>query len=112
MGSPPTLPPLPRPSTAKTILVIDDQAMAIRAIARILKGRTVVGVTDPRIAGAEVERVQPDLVLVDLHMPYKSGLDIVRKLRLQFTSLPIALMSGAMTHAHTLECIQAGGNSS
>jgi DNA-binding NtrC family response regulator len=42
--------------------------------------------------------VEPDLLVTDLEMPGKSGLDLIRELRSTRRLLPVLLMSGALDH--------------
>ncbi|MGH2995708.1 MAG: response regulator, partial [Gaiellaceae bacterium] len=78
------------------LLIVEDDAI-VRAWVRLaLDG------TEFRIAG-EAERVsealelarrrRPDLLLLDLRLPERSGLDLVRELRAQGVSAPAVLMT-------------------
>ncbi|MGH3034276.1 MAG: response regulator [Gaiellaceae bacterium] len=78
------------------VLIVEDDAI-VRAWVRLaLDG------TEFRIAG-EAERVsealelarrrRPDLLLLDLRLPERSGLDLVRELRAQGVSAPAVLMT-------------------
>lgn len=81
------------------ILLIDDDELYAAFVARVLvrAGYTSVRVTtDPRTALQSFELVQPDIVLLDLHMPGVSGLEILSQLRTQAGEgfLPILMMVG------------------
>jgi putative two-component system response regulator len=80
-------------------LLIDDDELYAAFVARVLvrAGYTSVRVTtDPRTALQSFELVQPDIVLLDLHMPGVSGLEILSQLRTQAGEgfLPILMMVG------------------
>jgi diguanylate cyclase (GGDEF)-like protein len=69
--------------TGARILVVDDEQSNVRLLERLLLtgGYTDVrGTTDPREALRLFTELQPDLVLVDLHMPYIDGFALMAAL--------------------------------
>jgi response regulator of citrate/malate metabolism len=66
-------------------LVVDDDFMAVsvhRQFVERLPGFDVVGeATTGRDARALVERLRPDLVLLDIYLPDENGIDLMRRLR-------------------------------
>lgn len=66
-------------------LVVDDDFMAVsvhRQFVERVPGFEVVGeATTGREARALVERLQPDLVLLDIYLPDENGIELMRKLR-------------------------------
>src|SRR5947207_2447544 len=69
--------------TAVNILGVDDTANNVKLLAAAVtvKGYGVVTAAPGREALAQVERRPPDLVLLDVVMPEKSGYEVCRKLR-------------------------------
>ena len=66
------------------ILVVDDDPMSIKIISDILKktGYTnITSTTDSREAKALYEELRPDLLILDLNMPYFSGFDVMGQLK-------------------------------
>ena len=66
------------------ILIVDDLDLEIRLISTILRSagyRHVRGEVDPRRALDAFEQMQPDLVVLDLHMPGMSGIDVLHAIR-------------------------------
>lgn len=64
------------------VLVVDDNPANVALLRAILERaglRKVRAYTDPREAVASLDR-QPDLALVDLHMPYLDGYDFLERL--------------------------------
>lgn len=94
------------------VLIVDDDFM----VARIHKGfveRTpgfqVVGVAHTGAdALAQAERLQPDLVLLDVYLPDTSGLDLLQKLREAAHELDILMISAAR-EAETVRRALRGG---
>ena len=68
---------------AQTVLLIEDEPNIAEAIRFVLSrdGWTVSVLSDGTTALAEVARLQPDLVILDLMLPGMSGLEIVGLLR-------------------------------
>jgi DNA-binding NarL/FixJ family response regulator len=65
------------------VLIVDDHESFRRLAARLLDeaGFSVVGeAKDAAAALSEAERLQPDLVLLDVVLPDRSGLDVARDL--------------------------------
>jgi len=65
------------------VLVIDDEPLARQRIEDLLvheRGATVVGTADSGVAAVDAIRsLRPDLVFLDVQMPGKTGLDVVRE---------------------------------
>ncbi|HMF19170.1 MAG TPA: response regulator, partial [Gemmataceae bacterium] len=68
---------------SKTILLIDDDREIIIALRTVLesKGYRVLTATDGNSGLAVAERENPNLVLVDMMMPKKSGFLVLEKLK-------------------------------
>ena len=85
-----------RPSgRADTVLVVDDSAVDRKLAGRLLEkhGFVVRTANDGQAALDEIERERPDIVVTDLHMPGRSGLDLARAVRERHPSLPVVLMT-------------------
>ena len=78
----------------RKILIIDDSQAMNQLLARFLQRERfqVSAISDSRQALAEFTRFQPDLVLLDLNMPYLSGWDICRRLKAE-RSVPVVIFS-------------------
>jgi putative two-component system response regulator len=70
-------------SEDQTILVIDDEPANVQLIERLLQRSgysNVHGTTDPTEAVTLYRRLNPDLVMLDLHMPILDGFGVMGKL--------------------------------
>jgi len=74
------------PAATKKILLVDDDAEIIESMRTILeaKGYTVVVAHDLSQGLAVAERENPDLVILDLMMPKRSGFLVLEKLRREY----------------------------
>jgi DNA-binding response OmpR family regulator len=70
-------------AAAKTILIIDDDPEIVRALRTVLevKGYRVLTAADGNGGLAVAEREAPDVVVVDMMMPRKSGFLVIEKLK-------------------------------
>lgn len=88
---------------SRVLIVDDDQASALLALKLLLRAglRCVDTITDARLVSDWVSANDPDLVLLDLHMPYLDGYRVLTDLRdgASSTELPVIVL----TADHTLE---------
>lgn len=78
------------------ILVIEDDVQVLGMLRRALEraGFEVIPTTDGKRA-LEIHRKEPaDLVITDLIMPEKEGIEIIRELRRDFPDVKIIAISG------------------
>jgi len=78
-----TKPEAPAASKAKRILLVDDDAEIVEAMRYALEGRgyQVMIARDGNQGLAMAEREDPDLVILDMMMPKRSGFLVLEKLR-------------------------------
>ena len=87
------------------VLVADDHPMIAAALDVLLRG------TDYELVGrapsgaqalAETQRLKPDLILLDVHMPDGSGLDVLRQLRARQKAPAVVLLTAGMDDSQLL----------
>lgn len=85
--------------TAAHILVVDDEELNLRLITSMLRAssyRCVTTLSEPRQIEARLEGAPPDLILLDLHMPTRSGFDVLEALQPWIVAehLPVIVITG------------------
>ena len=82
--------------SAASILVVDDEEQVRGSTVRLLQrlGYDAAGVEDGEGALRHVRTHSTDLVITDMQMPGKSGLELLLELRALDPRLPVIAMSG------------------
>ncbi len=78
----------------RKVLIIDDSQAMNQLLARFLQGAGFVvrAVTDPRQALDTFRVFQPDLVLLDLNMPYITGWELCPQIK-AISTVPVVIFS-------------------
>src|ERR1051325_4639192 len=104
-----------RPNRAR-ILVVDDEEANVRLLKRVLERAGYVNVettTDPRTVLSLVGRFDPDIILLDLLMPYMDGFEVMKRIRpveLADEYLPILVLTADGTEGPKLRALAEGAN--
>lgn len=82
----------------RRVLVVDDNVETVKVIQEALEraGFSVVSAQNGAECLVAVDEQQPDLVILDVHMPVLNGLDALRLLRQRpdMDDLPVIILSG------------------
>ena len=94
-----------------TFLLVEDQYLARRSMARALRadGHLVTEAEDGETALRLAMESRPDAVILDLHLPGRDGLDILRRIR-EFSRVPVLFVSQADAIETRLEVLSAGAD--
>jgi putative two-component system response regulator len=81
------------------VLIVDDEEMNVRILQRMLLQAGyahVIHTCDPREARRLYIRNRPDLILLDIHMPFLDGYEVMEQLSqvVEATYLPILVLTG------------------
>lgn len=82
------------------MLIIDDEPEVRESIAHMLKGHRVVTAADGHEGMQVCKREKPDLVVLDIVMPRKEGMETIIDMRKTWPTLPILAMSGGWREYH------------
>jgi DNA-binding NtrC family response regulator len=94
----------------KTILIVDDEAAIRETLEQILgyEGyRVRVAASGPE-ALAEVEKSEPDAMLLDVKMPDMDGLEVLQRLRAAGATVPVVVISGHGTIETAVDAVRGG----
>jgi len=96
------------------ILVVDDKLMNTELLKELLgsRGYRTVAAQNAAAAEAEIQREAPDLILLDVVMPGKSGYDLCRELKEDSKTrlIPIVMITGLTDREDRLKGIEAGAD--
>jgi DNA-binding NarL/FixJ family response regulator len=96
-----------------TIVVVDDEPDSLNFLLDTLDraGMTVLVASDGQGALELLQRITPDLVLMDAMMPVMNGFEACRQLKRdkRFEHLPVIFMTGLSETEHVVEGLSAGG---
>jgi len=96
----------------RRILIVDDSAYVRRSMRALFAGQRDFEIcgeaTDGQNGIEQAEKLNPDLIILDLSMPVMNGLDAARALRLSRPGIPIILYSLYSDGAIQAEAIAAG----
>lgn len=95
--------PVATPTRTLSILVADDDYGHRRMLELVLAAQSfdVVGAQDGREALEHLGRARPDLMLLDVDMPYATGFDVCDRARAdaRLRTVPIVIMTGKAPEA-------------
>ena len=91
----------------KTILVVDDKPSIRNLLARKLEsaGLNVITAEDGEQALIKFRENHIDLIILDIIMPNKEGLEVIMELRQDHADLPIFAMSGGSGNIYSGYCV-------
>lgn len=94
------------------VLVIDDEPDIRSMIRRVLEGAdiTVVEAGTGRDAVARATEARFDVAVLDLHLPDRSGLDVLAELRAMAPSLHVIMLTGAGSESDRVRGLESGAD--
>lgn len=96
----------------KTVLLVDDHPLFQDGLKQALENEgnySIVAKAGTAEAGLKAAaKYEPDLALVDMTLPDKSGLDLVRQLRQNHPRMRIAIVTMHSRHEYALKAFQTG----
>lgn len=95
------------------ILIADDHPIIVAGVEALLRGSDYSVVAQAR-DGAElldaIGTARPDILIVDVQMPERSGIDVLRILRSRGDQRPVILLTASLDDFRLIEAIQLGVN--
>lgn len=100
-----------RDATAKySVLVVDDEPIVCHSVRKILSKQScaVEEAFDVDAALQKMRLQKYDLVLLDLKMPKRSGMEVLGSIRTQYPDLPVIMVTGHGTIETAIEATRLG----
>ena len=103
-----------RPGAGRRILVADDDPIVRRFLAALLAdaGYEVTVAEDGEQALQKIRETKPEMIILDLVMPYRDGCDVCREARRNpgTENVPIIILSMKDREADVLRCFEIGAD--
>ncbi|MDN5765311.1 MAG: response regulator transcription factor [Humibacillus sp.] len=104
----------PPPPELIRVLIVDDHALYRRGLQTVLateEGIEIVGeAADGIEAVAQAEETLPDVIVMDVSMPKRGGIDACRVIRQRVPSARILMLTSSDDEANLFEAVRAGAN--
>ncbi len=102
-----------KPPAKTKVLIVDDHPMMRQGLAQLIHNESDLAVCgeaeDTRAAMAAIAAAQPDLVLADISLPDKSGLEFIKDLQALHPALPVLVISMHDESLYAERVLHAGG---
>jgi DNA-binding NarL/FixJ family response regulator len=100
-------------STKKRILIVDDHPMMRQGLAQLIDNESDLSVCgEADTAGQALTGVgtqKPDLVIADISLPDKNGLELIKDLQAMHSGLPVLVVSMHDESLYAERVLRAGG---
>jgi len=99
-------------NTIKNILAVDDDAYSLDTFKAALKDVPckIIGATSGLSALGVLNKLTPDLFVLDIEMPGMDGIELAAEIRSQGHNGPIIFITGKSTKEYVQKCMQAGAS--
>ncbi len=95
------------------ILLVDDEQSELDAYSLLLMSmgiRHVVTENDSRRVSARLAAMQSPIVFLDLNMPYMTGQDVLRELKIKHPQVPVVIITANSEIETAVECLRLGAH--
>lgn len=94
------------------MLIVDDHEMVRRGLSALLldqfKGAVFGEAADAQEALTQLREREWDVALIDLNLPGKSGLELLKEVKLEWPNLPVLVLSGQSEDQFAVRVLKAG----
>jgi len=94
------------------ILIAEDDSLILKTMELCLKrvGYEIISCADGLDAMEKIQSMKPDLIIVDIMLPYFSGLEIVGKVKQDENAVPVIVISAMGQQAVVDEALKLGAD--
>src|SRR2546425_3074980 len=104
--------PGPEYTMAIKIVLADDHPLVLDGLEQLFSAeqdiKVVARCMDGEAALAAVRKHRPDVVVLDLRMPVKDGLEVLRQIRLEKLPTRVVVLTAALDEDDVVEAIRLG----
>ncbi|GCF10434.1 response regulator [Dictyobacter arantiisoli] len=104
--------PTAQPTAQVRVLLVDDHALIREGLSQLFtleEDITVVGeAVDGFTALEQIRQLQPDVVLMDIHLPVVDGITITRQIVQQFPGVAVIMLTMHRQHQYIVEAMRNG----
>jgi two-component system invasion response regulator UvrY len=97
---------------AMRVLIVDDHGIVRRGLRALLadefRGAVFGEASNARQAVEHLRKARWDLALLDITLPGKSGLDLLKELKVEWPELPVLILSGHAEDQFAVRALKAG----
>ncbi len=93
------------------ILLVDDESQALLSSSLILRAarlKNVLTIEDARQVLPLIEKQEVGVIVLDLSMPFVSGIDLLSQINQKFPHIPVIVMTAMNELETAVECMKAG----
>jgi DNA-binding response OmpR family regulator len=97
--------------TIRTVLLVDDEPALLDVLEQYLRddGFAVARAGDGPTAVAQFERLQPDLVVLDINLPGFSGIEVLRRIR-ALRDVPVIMLTARVHEVDRVVGLELGAD--
>jgi len=98
---------------AKKILIIDDSALIVERLINLIKDLRNV---ETNVAGAWaeasilLEQFQPQIIFLDIHLPDKSGIELLNKIKTEYPEIIVIMFTNQGSDFYKTLCLELGAD--
>lgn len=105
---------MPAGRTPLDILIVDDAALVLKRIREMIQElscvRIVYSATDYNTAVAVIKENEPDIILADIHLPEKSGIELLQFVKKEYPKIKVIMVSNKVTDYYKKICVENGAH--
>lgn len=98
------------------VLIVDDSALMRSLIGKIVERTDGLAIADKamngRFALQKLERVQPDIIVLDIEMPEMNGIEFLQERKKRNIDIPVIILSSIAKEGArvTMDCLELGAS--
>lgn len=96
------------------IFIADDSSVVVDrlvGIIRRVRGMQLIGrAADVPGVAESIARLRPDVLILDLHMPGGSGIEVLKSVKARFPAIKVIVLTSYPTPQHRKHCLELGAD--